>query len=249
MCYALSFSTELNALFNVLPALKEAPENDVGFSKIYLQTPDSFPSWPVVYNENGVTKITMMEWSVLPAYLESPVEGDRERRRNAFVRTTELQDPKNYWHRMSANRCLIPVTGYFEHHALDRQQGEIPYFIRVKDTTVFFIAGIYAYAPFADMETGTLNGTFAVITHEANELLALINNTGPLAGRMPLILTPALAEEWIDPDLIDIDIYDILTFTFRSDAMEYWSVNDLKTSQNNEIAIAKKEYPGLPSIR
>jgi putative SOS response-associated peptidase YedK len=243
MCYALSFSADIPDLFKVMPALGEAPINVDGFYKVYMQTPDSFPLWPVIYNDEGVDKLSLMEWSVLPIYLSSPDQGEEERRKMAFARTSELLDKNSYWSRMLGNRCLIPVTGFFEHHAMPRQQGEIPVYIKPSDSNIFFIAGIYAYAPFADTESGEPKGTFAIVTRKANDLLNKINNTGPLAGHMPLILSNALAEEWNNPDAADIDLYDMLTYTFPSDDLEYWPVKDLKSASPNdeEVIAVKKE--------
>ncbi|GEP92006.1 Putative SOS response-associated peptidase YedK [Chitinophaga terrae (ex Kim and Jung 2007)] len=234
MCYAIAFAADWKSLLNTLPELNEAPGSGIGFEKVYKQIPDSFPQWPVIYHEGGVDKIALMEWSALPGYLEDPGDEPESRRLHAFIKAEELLDVKSYWSRISANRCLIPVTGFFEFHAPDRQQGEIPYYFRSKETDIIFMAGLYTYAPFADMETGELRGTFGIITVEANDIIRQINNTGELAGRMPLMFTPRLAEEWTDPDLIELDMYDLLTYSFRSDALEYWQVKELTGKQPDD---------------
>lgn len=240
MCYAISFATEWNNLLTTLPGLDAAPGSEVGFEKVFRQLPDPFPEWPVIYNEDRVDKVALMEWSVLPGYLQRPGEETRNRRLHAFIKAEELLESKGYWARIIANRCLIPITGLFEYHAQGRQQAEVPYFFKSKEDEIIFLAGLYTYAPFTDQENSMQTGTFGIITVEANDIIRQINNTGELAGRMPLMFTARLAEEWKDPDLIELNMYDLLTYSFRSDALDCWQIKDWSEDQSNDEKIFDK---------
>ncbi|MBA7550790.1 hypothetical protein ES705_43313 [subsurface metagenome] len=71
-----------------------------------------------------------------------------------------------------------------------------PYYINVKDSEAFALAGIYD--SWTDRETGEVVNTFSVITTRANPLMEKIHN---VKKRMPVILNEEIEKIWIDPDL------------------------------------------------
>jgi putative SOS response-associated peptidase YedK len=82
-------------------------------------------------------------------------------------------------------RCLLLSSGFYEWRYFSGKA--YPYFIRVKGQKVFYMAGIWQ--PWTDKETGERLTTFALITTEANKLLARIHTK---RKRMPVILTEEL---------------------------------------------------------
>jgi len=82
-----------------------------------------------------------------------------------------------------------------------------------------------------------MSGTFSIITREGNELLKKIHNSGPNGGRMPLILTKSLAEQWLDPALTDEAISEILSFEFPSDQLEARPVNTIRKRKEDSVGI------------
>ena len=80
-------------------------------------------------------------------------------------------------------RCILPVDGFFEWRAIKGQKAKQPYAIAMKDGSPF------RYRRFVenwrDPTSGEWVRTFAIITTDANELVAEIHD------RMPLILAPA----------------------------------------------------------
>jgi len=91
-------------------------------------------------------------------------------------------------------RCILPVDGFFEWKAIKGQKAKQPYDIAMKDGTPFGIGGLWEN--WKDPTSGEWIRTFAVITTDANELVAQIHN------RMPLILPPGEYARWIsdEPD-------------------------------------------------
>jgi SOS response associated peptidase (SRAP) len=75
-------------------------------------------------------------------------------------------------------RCIVPVDGFFEWKAIKGQKAKQPYAIAMKDGTPFGIAGIWEN--WKDPSSGEWTRTFAIITTEANELVADIHDRMPV---------------------------------------------------------------------
>jgi putative SOS response-associated peptidase YedK len=92
-----------------------------------------------------------------------------------------------------AHRALIPADGWFEwvHDDLDEKKKQ-PFFIRLKTRKPMFLAGL------AQVEQGESDDEppgFLIITGDSD--------TGMLDGhdRRPVVLSPEMAREWLQPDL------------------------------------------------
>jgi putative SOS response-associated peptidase YedK len=81
------------------------------------------------------------------------------------------------------------VDGFFEWMAIKGQKAKQPYAIAMKDGRPFGLGGIWEN--WKDPTSGEWIRTFAIITTDANELVANIHD------RMPLILAPSDYEEWL----------------------------------------------------
>ena len=91
-------------------------------------------------------------------------------------------------------RCIMPVDLFFEWKAIKGAKAKQPYAIGMRDGSAFGLAGLWEN--WKDPTTDEWIRTFAVLTTEANELVAEIHD------RMPVILRPedfdrALS---VDPD-------------------------------------------------
>jgi putative SOS response-associated peptidase YedK len=80
-------------------------------------------------------------------------------------------------------RCILPVDGFFEWKAIKGQKAKQPYAIAMKDGSPFGIGGLWEN--WKEPRSGQWVRTFAIITTDANELVAQIHD------RMPLILAPS----------------------------------------------------------
>lgn len=84
------------------------------------------------------------------------------------------------------NRCLIIADGFYEWKDVAEKGKNIKskYLISLPDESLFAFAGIYSP-----------NGTFTLLTTDANSLMADIHNT---RQRMPVILRPEQEEMWLN---------------------------------------------------
>ena len=189
MCYDMSFYSNIKLVTDYLP-VKETQL--IQFEPTYHRIAQSFENWPIMLNEDGY-KVRLFEWGVIADYMNSPEKIKEYSASMANARSEKIiGDKRSVWHRLRRNRCLVFTTGFFEHHDAGMKK-KVPFFIRKKNEPVFCFAGLYNYSPIPDPETGEAKGTFAVITRNANPLMAKIHNSGANSNRMPLILTKELA--------------------------------------------------------
>jgi len=119
-------------------------------------------------------------------------------------------------------RCILPVDGFYEWKAIKGQRAKQPYAIAMKDGTPFGIAGIWENRK--DPASGEWIRTFAVITTDANELVAEIHD------RMPAILAPEGYTRWLsdEPDASD------LMQPFPADLMRMWPISTRVNKPEND---------------
>jgi putative SOS response-associated peptidase YedK len=121
-------------------------------------------------------------------------------------------------------RCIVPVDGFFEWKAIKGQKAKQPYAIAMKDGKPFGIGGIWEN--WKEPASGEWMRTFAVITTDANELVADIHD------RMPLILAPEGYGRWLgdEPDPRD------LMRPFRAGLMRMWPISTRVNKPGNDDA-------------
>ncbi|UCJ07394.1 SOS response-associated peptidase [Chitinophaga pendula] len=254
MCYDLAFSTEITTIYELLPELKTAREEAGGelfanFEPTWHKVGQGYPKWPVVTAKDGKFQLHKFEWGVIAPYMKTPEEVKKGRKWMVNARAEKVLEPNTFWNRIRKNRCLVATTGFFEHREIPGWKNKVPYFIRVKDREMFFLAGLYQYSHFPNVETGELPGTFTVITREANTVMKQIHNGGENGGRMPLILPVELEKEWLNPNLTDLDIKHILDYAIPSEQLEHWPVNSVrKTKPDDASVITPAAYEGLPAL-
>ena len=88
---------------------------------------------------------------------------------------------------LERRRCIVPASWYYEWGHLFSPEGKKKYMIQPKGATRIFMAGIYR------IEEGIPH--FAILTREPGEELRFIHD------RMPVVLGPESAAEWIKPSL------------------------------------------------
>jgi putative SOS response-associated peptidase YedK len=205
---------------------------------------------PVLKKIDGMEdfEITQMEWGFLPPANRWPFISTRA---DAFNMRHGYKDEKGKFHppittlnavseelllpnkmyREAAlsRRCLVLSTGFYEwRHVFpkNKKTGEplktsikYPYRIRLKEKEYFYMAGIWQ--PWIDKETGETIDTLAIVTTEANFLMAQVHNT---KKRMPTILSEDLGWEWMFNDLNENHITEIATYQFSAKEMEAYTI-------------------------
>jgi putative SOS response-associated peptidase YedK len=246
MCYDISFTVKLKELASYFPDLETGPQLELDFDGTHIMG-HSFNQHPIICNdrENNKLMIRWMEWGVIPFYVKDEKGFLRQRVSMLNTRSERiLGDEKSYWYKIRNRRCLIPVTGIYEHRAVKGWKKKVPYFIYLKDQPLFFLPGLYSVTDLPDLETGEMikRYTFSLITRNGNDLMKKIHNDGENRGRMPLFLPLDLSKEFLQEDLSAARYQEILQFEMPAEKMEAITVYTIRSAKGRPDDKAKNEY-------
>jgi putative SOS response-associated peptidase YedK len=147
----------------------------------------TFPKTSVISNQNP-NEIQLFHWGLLPSFTQDL--GFIKNTLNAKIETLE---EKPSFKNSIQNRCLIIADGFYEWQWLDKAgKKKQKYLIELPNQDLFCFAGIYNQ--WVNKLTGKTLNTFAMLTTEANPLMAEIHNS---KKRMPVILTPQNESLWL----------------------------------------------------
>jgi putative SOS response-associated peptidase YedK len=248
MCYDISFTVNISELADYFPGLIFDDQVELQFGPMdHIQGVSVFAKHPIIYiNRHDMqTHVKPMEWSCIEYYAKT--EPDFKKRNGMLNIRAEriLGDPKSYWNKIKNRRCLIPVTGIYEHREVVGWKNKVPYIVKPADQPgIFFLPGLYSVAELPDKETGELikRYTFGLITRAANSLMKNIHNSGENRHRMPLFLPLNMSKEFLSDDLSDDRYRELLDYEIASDALEYFPVNTIRTPKQRPDGKGKHEY-------
>ena len=160
-------------------------ENNFDFSS----RAEVFPSnqMPVILSDKKEQnkKIKALKWGFSPSFTSRLII-------NARAETVEEKPTfKKAFYRQ---RCLVPATAFFEWQKTDNKK--IKYKISLENRDLFSFAGIYD--TFQDQDKSEIT-CFSIITTAADDKIVAIHH------RMPAILEPEAAQQWLDPGQEDTD--------------------------------------------
>jgi putative SOS response-associated peptidase YedK len=254
MCLDISFYNMLPLINEEFPQLVDDSgkdlDPDTGMHFMAL----GHNRYPVILFENGRYHLKHFEWGIIAEYMDTPEKIKVMRRSMVNARSEKiLDDRRSFWHRIRKTRCLIPVTGIYEHREIKGWKNKIPYHIELKNRPMFCIPGLYHYntkTP-SDPETGEMRGMFTLITRAANSVMRQIHNSGDNAFRMPLFLPKEKELEWLRPDLSDEETGKIISYELPADQLAYepvFSIRGRSPRPDGQPKCAPFAYEGLPPL-
>ncbi|WP_010587891.1 SOS response-associated peptidase, partial [Schlesneria paludicola] len=114
-----------------------------------------------------------------------------------------------------SRRCLVMASGFYEWRKLDAKNKQ-PYYISLTNGAPMPMAGLWEVWKLPEGETVE---SCTIITHTANDMME------PLHDRMPVILTHALVDPWLDPAINDPAAIQPMLEHFPADEMQAWPVS------------------------
>ena len=232
MCFRTSQAAKLQKLaekygklLNVIEMYKEV------YGEKYHVSAFENPLCPIITTDENVQAF---RWGLIPFWVKSIAETARIRKMTYNARSETIFEKPSFRKPILYNRCIVPCTGYFEHHHSDNGT-KTPYFIRLKEQDIFSVGAIFD--KWTNPETKEDVFTFSIITTPANDLTGWIHNYGTNSQRMPLILHPEDVNNWLNPELSNPQIKAIIQ-TFPADQMSAYAI------KNNFI----KKNPQDPTI-
>ncbi len=127
-------------------------------------------------------KAVMMKWGLVPFWAKDPKIGNRLINARAETAATKPAFRTS----LKRKRCLVPTTGFYEWKRLWKEKH--PYYVHMKDDTLFAFAGLYDRWRSSDGEELL---SFTILTTEPNPMMAKIHN------RMPVILKESDEALWL----------------------------------------------------
>ena len=151
------------------------------------------------------------------------------------ARDDKLFDHFIYKNAIHTQKCLIPVSGFFEPHTF--QKKKYPFYFKPATSKLLLLGGIYTR-----IENLV---TFSIITKKASPLFEKIHN---LKKRQPLLFDQETAEKWLqtqDQSAVD----NFLNFQYNDDQLETYPVSKAlfspKEESNHKDIIREESYPEL----
>ena len=140
-----------------------------------------------------------------------------------------------------SRRCIVPSDGFYEW----RRAGgpKQPFYLHPPEGAVLAMAGVWA--AWKDPATGLWVPSAAVITTDANRVVAAIHD------RMPVLLPREAWDDWLDPTTDDTDFLLSLLVPAPDDVLEMYPVsarvNDVRNDDPGLIVpVDAVESPPLP---
>ena len=120
MCYDISFTVEIKQLSDYFPDLIFDEQLEINFDGTHI-VGHLYGNHPIIYRHKEDEKLhaRMMEWGCIPFYIKD-LDGFKRQRATMLNARSEriLGDTKSYWYKIRNRRCLIPLSGFYEHRAV-----------------------------------------------------------------------------------------------------------------------------------
>jgi putative SOS response-associated peptidase YedK len=205
LAFGLAHSPDLQARYNI------APMTDVPIVRVAA---------------DGHRELVHVRWGLVPRWSKDPSIGARM----INARGETIADKPSFQIPYRRHRCLLPADGFYEWQRFaTRSAGpddkrKQPMHIGTADGSLFGLAGLFERWR---AEDGTVLDTCAIVTTEANSLLASIHD------RMPVIIAPDDYARWLDP--ANPDVADLIA-PYPSSAMASYPVSPRVNSVRNDDA-------------
>jgi putative SOS response-associated peptidase YedK len=161
------------------------------------------------YHVSGQVFLDASRWGLIPYWTEDPKGGRKPINAKAETVRTLPAFRDAYRNR----RCIVPIDSFFEWKAIKGQKAKQPYAIGMKNGSPFGLGGIWEN--WKDPTSGERVRTFAIITTDANELVANIHN------QMPFIIAPVDYKRWLSDES---DPYDLMK-PCPADPIRMWPIS------------------------
>lgn len=225
-----------------------------------VQSGFDYSDWPVIVPLMGGKdfEIKNVHWEYIPPFIHNETELAEARKMNTWLNAksenlfrNDKGRPSMYRQGALHGRCLVLSSGFYEWRHIQKmgKRGKrlkateaIPYHITLKGRPeYFFMAGVST--EWVNQSRGESALTFAIVTTVANDLMKRIHNK---KERMPTILPPELATEWIQDGLSEQRIKEIASYQYPAYEMVAWTI----AKDFTKVTDPEKEfvYEDLPPL-
>ena len=203
---------------------------------------ESLPNYRPRYNiaptdQHWILRMKYEEREALPALWGLINSWAKDRKRAASqinARVETLESRSAFKEAFRKRRCLVPADGFFEWTG--PKKARRPIWFHNPDGRLLYFAGLYAsWQP----EPDVWERTFTIITTNANAVVADVHD------RMPVILAPEQAEEWMAARETDPEKLRTLLVPATDDLLIGTPMSDRANSVKNDDPSVLEEAPML----
>lgn len=233
MCYSITLRKEKTEIERVTQRTFRVP---LAFQPYYHLNGFTNGNLFIVKMDQPDTIVPAM-WGLVPSFGMKDVPAFQKKYNTLNAKSETIFTSNTFKHSIHDKRCLILADGFHEPHQV--KGVSYPYFCHYFDDSLFCFAGLYT-----ELEEDSYSCT--ILTMQANEQFEKIHNS---KKRQPLVLDASLERDWLDTDLPDPALKNLIRTGFTTKPIQAYPVSrDLYkrgVNTNSTIAIKELRYPEL----
>ena len=247
MCYRFSNNQEEKEfrehMRSIGKVFKHTSEEKQGKFSFFYSNGFDHESLPVITMEKP-DEISHMNWGYITRKAKSHEQKVEIWKKGSTLnaRSEEIFSTWSYKDSIWDRRCLIPATGFFESRDIGDKL-KYPYLVQVIDDKEHDVAGTFCMAGIYDFWIDKENGgelveSFSIITCEGNSMMKKVHvnlKREDLGGRMPLILHESSYNNWLNPDINENDIKDLMQPFPEKEMFAYTVHQDVNRTKNRTV--------------
>src|SRR5687768_9022402 len=107
------------------------PDDDPYYTETYHRVAGT-SEWPAVMKDSVSERNTCISahWGLIPFWTKNKKDGLKTSNVMVNARVETIFEKPAYKNLLSRNRCIIPSTGFFEHHHLQGGKLKVPFYIK-----------------------------------------------------------------------------------------------------------------------
>jgi putative SOS response-associated peptidase YedK len=205
----------------------------------------------VVHSDGSLRHLESFRWGLVPSWAKDVSVGNRM----INARAETVASKPAYRKAFARRRCIIPADGFYEWTTAPGSRKKQPYFIHRPDGEPFAFAGLWerwkgpkqsttAEAPDPELPVAEPLRSCTIITTSANDKMSELHD------RMPVILPRSAWDDWLSPDVDDLDLLGSLLVPAPSELIAFHPVStDVNNVRNKGAQLtepAPAPEPGEP---
>ena len=170
--------------------------------------------------EAAKRECVMLRWVLIPSWAKDPKIGNQ----CINAKGETVAEKPSFRAAFKKRRCLVIADGFYEWQLQGKQKQ--PMWIGLKSKRPFAFAGLWEHWKAAE---GEPLETCTIITTAPNELMQAIHN------RMPVILSPASYDQWLDPTVQQVEPLKALLRPYSGEELMAYPVSTLVNNPRHDV--------------